>query len=114
MGMETALNNLADSWADVLTHHAEWRMAQRNLSLDDILLVLDYGERFYRAGAIFFYLRKCDIPDELLREYGRLEGTTVVISREMPRVLTVYRNRQKGLRRVKRKLPRSQPPNYLH
>lgn len=114
MEMETALNSLTDPWAEALTHHAEWRMAQRNLSLEDILIVLDYGERLYRAGAVFFFLRKCDIPKELRRKFGRLEGTTVVMSRETPLVLTVYRNRQKGLRHVKRKSARSHPPDQLH
>jgi hypothetical protein len=114
MEKEIALNSLTNSWAEVFTHHAEWRMAQRNLCLEDILFVLDHGERLYRAGAIFFYLRKCDIPKDLRRKFGRLEGTTVVMSREMPLVLTVYRNRQKGLRHVKRKSMRGHSLDHLH
>lgn len=108
--MELGLSDSTDSWAKVLSHHAEWRMAQRNLSLEDILFVLDHGKRFYRAGAVFFYLRKCDIPKERRRAFTRLEGTTVVISRDKALVLTVYRNRQKGLGRVKRKSERSRIP----
>ena len=84
--------------------HAQWRMAQRNLSWTDIEFVLDHSKKIYRHGVIFFYLRRCDIPLSLRKKYGRLEGTTVLFNGQTHEVITVYRgDRQKGLRRVKSK-----------
>lgn len=110
------MSGTGEFWDEVLTDHALWRMAQRNISLEDVLFVLDHGQKLYRAGALFFYLRKCDIPQKARRQFGRLEGTTVVLSREAPLVLTVYRNRQSGLRHVKRKLDRTSRTDatYMH
>lgn len=96
----------------VPSDHAEIRMAQRNVSFEDIVFVLDHGRKMHKAGAVFYFLRKCDIPQGWQREFGRLEGTTVVLSRETATIITVYRNRQTGLRRVKRKPTRSRYPRY--
>ena len=97
------------------TEHAEWRMAQRNVSWSDIEFVLDHGSKHYRNGVIFYFLRRCDIPRCLGQKYGRLEGTTVVYAADSLEVVTVYRgHRRKGLRRVKRKPNRSRTskPTY--
>lgn len=95
------------------TQHAQKRMAQRNITLADIHFVFEHGQRFHRAGAIFFFLRGRDIPKEVRTELGRLEGTTVVLSREKPRIITVYRNRQ-GLRQLKRKIERDNRSEQVH
>ena len=97
------------------TEHAELRMAQRNVSWSDIEFVLDHGRKLYRNGVIFYFLRRCDIPNGLWQKYGRLEGTTVVYSAQSLEIVTVYRShRRKGLRRVKRKPNRSRTstPTY--
>lgn len=92
----------------VPSDHAEWRMAQRNVSWTDLEFVLDHGEKIYRHGVIFFYLRRCDIPLGLRKKYGRLEGATVVFNGQTHEIITVYRShRQKGLRRVKSKPTRN-------
>ncbi len=96
----------------VPSFHAEKRMAQRNVSFEDIVFVLEHGRKLHKAGAVFFFLRKCDISQKRRRQFGRLEGTVVVLSRETTTIITVYRNRQKGLRRVKRKTARSRYPRY--
>ena len=87
------------------TRHARRRMAQRNLSASDVAFALQYGQIFHRAGAILCHLRRQDIPGLLRAEarYAQLEGTTVVLSREDASVLTVYRNRRCGLKRIKQK-----------
>ncbi len=87
------------------TTHAELRMAQRNVSLEDIRLVLRYGKYFHRAGALIVYLRAKDIPTKRRHDkrVSQLEGTTVVLSRSDPIILTVYRNREHGLRNIKHK-----------
>lgn len=94
----------------VPSFHAGKRMAQRNLSLEDIDFVLDHGQRLHKAGAVFFFLGKCDIPEIWRRRFERLEGTMLVMSNETNTLITVYRNRQKGLRRAKRKANRSSRP----
>ena len=96
----------------VTTDHAEQRMAQRNLSLNDVLFVLKHGKCFHRAGAMFFYLRGKDIPKRKQKDkkISKLEGATVILSRDAPAILTVYRNRDNGLRHIKRKAKYSQPP----
>lgn len=97
----------------VPTNHAEQRMAQRNVSLRDVQYVLEHGQKLHRAGAVFFYLGKCDIPKTQRQRADRLEGTVVVLSRDMPLILTVYRNRQDGLGRIKKKSARSRYPKYF-
>lgn len=101
--------------SEVLTNHAVQRMAQRNVSEKDICFVLEHGKKMHWAGAIFFFLRRCDFPKGTHKRHGRLEGTTVVISRDTYQILTVYRNRQSGLRRIKQKPNRSRySSHYLH
>ncbi len=86
--------------------HAKKRMAQRNLSLQDVHFVIKHGQELHRAGAVFFFLRKRDIPEKLQVDstYTRLEGTVVVVSRHTPLITTVYRNRKHGLGHIKRKI----------
>lgn len=96
----------------VPSDHAEIRMAQRNVSFEDIVFVLEYGWKSHKAGAVFYCLRRCDIPRNLRRHLSRLEGTIVVLSGETNTIITVYRNRQSGLRHVKRKIEYSNLPKY--
>ncbi|MCZ7670688.1 MAG: DUF4258 domain-containing protein [Chloroflexi bacterium] len=58
------------------TLHVQQRMAQRNISMDDLDFVLLYGEVFHRAGAVHVHLRRCDISERWYQQFGRLEGTT--------------------------------------
>ena len=92
-----------------ITPHASRRMAQRNVSEQDVHFILRYGQRLHRAGAVIFFLRQRDIPPDKQadKSYTRLEGTAVVINRHFSRILTVYRNRQRGLRHIKQKPRRS-------
>lgn len=85
------------------THHLKQRMAQRNISPDDLDFVLQYGKEFHCAGAVHVHLRRRDIPARWQNEYARLEGTTVILSQDEAVAITVYRNRQSGPRRIKRK-----------
>lgn len=59
---------------------------------------------------MFFYLRGKDIPQRNQRDkrISKLEGATVILSRDAPAILTVYRNRDRGLRHIKRKAKYSQ------
>lgn len=88
-----------------LTEHARRRMAQRNLSCKDIVYAMGHGRVINRAGAVFVHLGRSDIPDEDRAEPSitRLEGVTLVLSAVEPIVLTVWRNREQGLRHIRRK-----------
>jgi len=89
----------------ILTEHARKRMAQRNVSMAQICFIVEYGQQTHCAGAIFVTLRRKDIPASLRpqNEFGRLEGTTVVLSRREPVIMTVWRNRRRGLPYIRRK-----------
>ncbi|MCA9963027.1 MAG: DUF4258 domain-containing protein [Anaerolineales bacterium] len=85
--------------------HAKLRMAQRNVSKNNIEFVLENGQWFHRGGAIFVFLGSRDIQKsrEFEKKFERLEGTVVVLSRDGSHIITVYRNRQQGLRKIKQK-----------
>lgn len=85
----------------VITTHARRRMAQRNLSLSDVGLVLSCGRRMYRTGVKFFFLGKRDLPRGREREFEHLVGATIVAAENC--VVTAYRNAG-ALSRIKRKL----------
>ena len=87
------------------SRHAKIRAAQRNLSVNEIGYVITYGKKFHKAGALIYYLRKRDIPgwDCADPQWARLAGTAVIMAKDGRRVITVWRNRSKGLKRIKRK-----------
>jgi hypothetical protein len=88
-----------------MNRHAEQRAAQRNLSLAGLRYVITHGQRFRRAGALIYFLRRCDIPewDQATDDWTRLIGTAVVLTKDGRMVLTAWRNRRDGLKRIKRK-----------
>lgn len=75
-----------------LTTHALEQMERRRIDLRQVELALCWGLELHRAGAVFFVLRRRDIPHELRTDPAirRAEGTTVVL--EGRRISTVYRN----------------------
>lgn len=85
--------------------HSIKRGAQRNLSQHELEYVILYGHVLHRAGAVFYFLRNCDIPQGDLTndQITRLVGTAVVISRDGRTVITTWRNRRDGLKKIKRK-----------
>lgn len=97
-------------------HHAARRIAQRNVSPQEIEYVIKKGERFHRAGAVFYYLRDCDLSEEDQKddERTRLIGTAVVLSKDQNTVLTVWRNRRNGLSHIRRKSKYAYPDWMKH
>jgi Domain of unknown function (DUF4258) len=87
-----------------ISKHAEQRMAQRHVSTQDIVNVVQLGRSEYRAGAAFFFLGRRDVPDQRMRELEKLVGTTAMIAEN--EILRVYRN-QRAISMIKRKLKRS-------
>jgi hypothetical protein len=87
----------------LITGHASRRMAQRNVSLNDVDQVVCHDTIEHRTGVEFYYLAQRDIPPGHERELERLVGTTVVVRRG--RIETVYRN-QRALPSIKGKSKR--------
>lgn len=87
------------------SHHARVRAAQRNLSVKEIGYVITYGQKFNKAGALIYYLRKRDIPawDRSDPQWMRLAGTAVILTKDGRRVITVWRNNRRGLKKIKNK-----------
>lgn len=73
-----------------ISRHAAVRMAQRNLSLSDVALVMRLGRKEHRTGVRFFFFGERDVPRDREIDLRRLAGTTIVAAEES--ILTVYRN----------------------
>jgi len=90
------------------TNHSRWRAAQSNLSAVDIEYVRAYGQRFHRAGAEFYYLRRRDIPEwDLASDLSRLAGTAIILTKDGRTLITIWRNQRHGLKNIRCKLERS-------
>ncbi len=93
-----------------MSHHASRRLAQRNLTTDDVHYVYAHGRLHHRGKATFVHLGLRDIPAQDRREdrYRRLEGTVLVLDPATGcHLTTAYRNRQRGSRDIRRKLKRA-------
>jgi hypothetical protein len=89
----------------VITHtaHSATRAAQRGLSDDEIEYVYQYGSRYHCGGALIFYMRRQDLPiaDRRYDWAAQLVGTAVVMSSYDGAIITVWRNRRTGLKRIR-------------
>lgn len=78
--------------------HARLRMAQRNLSKQDVLYIVQHAKQYRQAGVVHYFLRKKDIPenDASNDAITKLEGATVLVapSEYQMKVVTVYRNKK--------------------
>ena len=83
--------------------HSAQRAAQRRLSPLEIEYVLEYGRRYHQAGALVYYLGQRDIPkeDRRLDACMRLEGTALIMARDMRTLITVWRNRRQSRSRFR-------------
>lgn len=91
--MKTQSRTLSSDWPLDITAHARQRMAQRNISMSEVGFVIGYGTQSNDKGAVLFHLRKKDIPQELRPDpdISRLEGISVVASKDTGSIITVYR-----------------------
>ena len=87
------------------TQHAATRSAQRGLSEDEIEYVYQFASRYHQGGALIYFLRRNDVPPpDRGRDYAhRLIGTALVCDPDSVVLLTAWRNRRKGLKRIRRK-----------
>ena len=89
-----------------ISAHAGRRLAQRNLSPEDIRYVFAHGRVHHTGKALFVHLGLRDIPADHRRQdrLRRLEGTILVLDPGTGQHLTTaYRNRRHGSRDIKRK-----------
>ncbi len=86
-----------------MSAHAWKRLAQRNLTLSDLLIAIDRGQKIYRAHACFYFLGLRNLPPGAEPELKRLVGTTVVV--ENNEIVTAYRNKH-ATSKIKRKAKR--------
>ena len=86
--------------------HLSDRMQQRAIKQSTIDYVLHFGTEFHKTGVLFYFLRDRDLPqgDRNRPQLSRLVGTTVVVSAIDHSVITVYKDRQNGLKDIKRKV----------
>lgn len=92
------------------SRHASQRLAQRNLTWDDVHYVVQHGRQHHSGKALFVHLGKRDIPEDDLRDSAiqRLEGTVLVLDPTTGEHLTTaYRNRRRGSKDIKRKSKRT-------
>ena len=83
-----------------MTEHARQRLAQRNLTEEDIVWVTRFGRLTYNSGATFYFLGRRDIPRGWERKLEHLIGTTLIVVNGW--LITAYRNRC-GWKKVRRK-----------
>lgn len=87
-----------------MSHHAQKRKDRRWITDKAIAIALKHGIRIHRAGALFIFLRKKDLPKSISSSYAsKLEGITILIDSKSKEIITVYKNKE-GLRDIKRKL----------
>ena len=99
-----------------VSNHADRRLAQRNLSFDDVRYVFAHGRVHHAGKAMFVYLGLRDIPADDRRDdhIRRLEGTVLVLDPCTGQHLTTaYRNRRKGSRDIKRKSKHGLPADFF-
>lgn len=101
---------MRDATIATISIHAGRRLAQRNLSDDDVRYVFEHGRVFHTGKAVFIHLGLRDIPSDHRRldQRRRLEGTVLVLDPVSGQHLTTaYRNRRHGSRDIKRKPKRT-------
>lgn len=101
---------MRNSSVTTVSAHASRRLAQRNLTAEDVQYVYAHGRLHHTGKATFVHLGLRDIPEEDRRDdrFRRLEGTVLVLdSTTGCHLTTAYRNRQRGSRDIRRKLKRA-------
>lgn len=86
------------------TRHAQARIDSRRIGPDTVGTVMKYGRTLRRAGALFYFLGRRDVPQHLARDahVEKMVGTVLVFSADGSRLLTGYKNIS-VLRKIKRK-----------
>lgn len=94
-----------------LSQHAQVRMAQRSIDLEQVKLVLSYGRMIHSRLARFYVVGRKEIKrlEKAGLDVRNLENIQVVVDEKSNRVLTVYRN--KDFRQIR---PRRRRERRMH
>jgi len=114
-GLHAEGDGMRESRVAIISYHADRRLAQRNLSFDDVRYVFAHGRMHHAGKALFVHLGLRDIPVDHRRDdhLRRLEGTILVLDPDTGQHLTTaYRNRRKGSRDIKRKAKHAFPSQH--
>lgn len=85
------------------TSHAHRRLQQRGMTYEYASLVMEYGTAVNTAGAVFYFMSKKDIPQNLPGTIkDRILGITLVVNPENNDVMTVYKN-QNAMKSIRKK-----------
>lgn len=89
-----------------VTKHGLQRMSQRNLGLDQVEAVLDYGRRIETPYATIFAVGRKEVTHWATRglDLGHLNGVLVICDRHEGAVITTYRSHNFRKLRPKRGL----------
>jgi hypothetical protein len=78
-----------------LSQHAEMRMSQRAIDLEQVQLVLSYGRLIHSRRARYYVMGRKEIErlEKKGLDVGGLENIQVVVAEKSNLILTVYRNK---------------------
>ncbi len=84
--------------------HGSQRVAQSNLSEDDVDLVRRYGVLEHRTGVRFYFIGRREVERYrvVAPRLAKLHDIVMIVSCDDQTVITVYRNRH-ALKQIKRK-----------
>lgn len=82
-----------------ITAHAFKRLCQRNLTVTDLLIAVEFGREIHPSNTRYFFLGLRSLPQGTERDLSRLVGTTVVV--EGNEIVTAYRSRT-AISKIKR------------
>lgn len=94
------------------TQQSATRSVQRGLTEEEIEYVYLFASRFHNGGALIYYLRRQDVPVPDIRwDFAiRLVGTALVVALDGRTLVTTWRNRRRGMKRILKKKGVFGPP----
>lgn len=80
----------------MFTDHAVLRCSQRNITPEEVLYILHYGQKRHRTGVRYYRLRWCDVPreDRAKQRIAQLVGSSVLTDGAGRVIITVRRNEE--------------------
>ena len=102
IGINQSYEAANDEYFD-LSQHAQMRMSQRSINLEQVQLVLSYGRMIHSRRARFYVIGRKEVKrlEKAELEARNLENIQIVVDERSNRILTVYRN--KDFRQVRPK-----------
>ncbi|MDB4806903.1 DUF4258 domain-containing protein [Pseudomonadales bacterium] len=78
-----------------LSQHAQMRMSQRSIDLEQVKLVLSHGRMIHSRRARFYVVGRKEIKrlEKAGLDVRNLENIQIVVDERSNRILTVYRNK---------------------